>query len=492
MSMSSPFVAIVDDDSAFAAYVRTFLSLRGYDARCYARGDEMLAAIRQGDPPDVVLLDVMMPGLDGLATLRALKAARPQTQAIMLSGREQASIIVEAVRLGAADYIVKPTGPGGLSESALDAAIRSATEPTASSPRSGTRATTAGSGLCGAGAAEQMRAVARTIEQVADSDATVLVRGESGVGKELVARAIHERSPRRERSLVKVNCAALPSELLESELFGHERGSFTGAVNTRIGKFEQAHGGTIMLDEIAELTAALQAKLLQVLQDGEFSRLGSNKRQVVDVRVIAATNRVLETMMRSGAFREDLYYRLKVIEIVVPPLRERRDEIGPLTDLFLARYSRAYNRPAPRPSDAVRRLLQDYDWPGNVRELENMVKRWVILQDEPLIVRELERPGKARDPGSQGPPSSVASAAPASIDADADDQAADAEPSKRTAPPTRSLLDVARDAARLAECTAVERTLRQVHWNRRKAAQLLGVSYKTLLNKIKETGLEQP
>ena len=474
--MSSPFVAIVDDDPAFAAYLRTFLLLRGYETRCYSRGDEMLAAIQQGDPPDVVLLDVMMPGLDGLATLRALKTARPQTQAIMLSGRGQASIIVEAVRLGAADYIVKPADPEGLGEVALDEAIRHATESIASSLCCRTGSATFGSGLCGAGTTEQMRAVVTMIEQVADSDATVLVRGESGVGKELVARAIHERSPRRGRPLVKVNCAALPADLLESELFGHEKGSFTGAAATRIGKFEQADGGTIMLDEIAEMTAALQAKLLHVLQGGEFSRLGSNKRQVVDVRVIAATNRVLETMMRSGTFREDLYYRLKVIEIVVPPLRERRDEIGPLTDLFIARYSHTYNRPAPTPSDAVRQLLQKYDWPGNIRELENMVNRWVILQDEPLIVRELERPGKALD---------TAALAPAAASTPMTTRALQPLPGcPAPAPCTRSLAQVARDAAGPAECAAIEKALQQVHWNRRKAAQLLGVSYKTMLTKM--------
>jgi two-component system, NtrC family, response regulator AtoC len=503
MTMSSPFVAVVDDDPAFTAYLRTFLLLRGYETRCYSRGDEMLAAIQQGDSPDVVLLDVMMPGLDGLATLRALKTARPQTQAIMLSGREQASLIVEAVRLGAADYIVKPADPEGLGEIALDAAIRNATRSTASSPCCGTRPATIASDLCSAGATENMRAVTTMIEQVADTDATVLVRGESGVGKELVARAIHERSPRRRRPLVKVNCAALPAELLESELFGHEKGSFTGAATIRIGKFEQADGGTIMLDEIAEMTAAVQAKLLHVLQDGGFSRLGSNTRQVVDVRVIAATNRVLETMMISGAFREDLYYRLKVIEIVVPPLRERRDEIRPLTDLFIARYSRTYNRPAPKPSEAFRQLFEEYDWPGNIRQLENMVKRWVILRDEPLIVRELERPGKAPDEGARAaaatptPATAHAAEPPAGsarspssigsvsrIDADHAYQAPP-EPSNRTAACTKSLAQVARDA----ECAAIEDALRRVHWNRNKAAQLLGVCYKTFLNKMSRYGI---
>src|SRR5207342_1022568 len=229
------------------------------------------------------------------------------------------------------------------------------------------------------------------IEQVADSDVGVLIRGESGVGKELVARAIHQRSTRRNRPFVKVNCAALPAELLESELFGHERGAFTGAATTRIGKFEQADTGTLMLDEIGEMKPALQAKLLHVLQDAEFTKLGSNKRIQVDVRIVAATNRDLETMMLSGDFREDLYYRLKVIELTVPALRERPDEVATLTDFFVARYSRKYNRPLKPISDELRQLYLQYDWPGNIRELENMVKRVVILQDEHLVVREIQR-----------------------------------------------------------------------------------------------------
>jgi DNA-binding NtrC family response regulator len=495
-----PYVAIVDDDSAFAQYLRTFLSLRGYETRCYSRGDEMLAAVRQGDPPDVVLLDVMMPGLDGLATLRALKAARPDTQAIMLSGREQASIIVEAVRLGAADYVVKPDDPEGLGEIALDVAIKNATERTRlvselTELKQQLSADQANAFLTW-GHSEQMRSVATIIEQVADSDVTVLIRGESGVGKELVARAIHERSPRHSHALVKVNCAALPTELLESELFGHEKGAFTGAAMTRIGKFEQADGGTILLDEIAEMKAPLQAKLLHVLQDGEFTRLGSNKRQRADVRVLAASNRDLETMMLSGEFREDLYYRLKVIEVTVPALRERRDEIGPLTDFFVAKYARKYNRPLPVISDELRQMFQEYDWPGNVRELENLTKRLVILQDESLVIREIQRVAR-RAPAyavtvtsdrfapvaapPELPPAPVEPAQPIPAEAPATPEPA----------PVRNLAEVAKDAAMRAERAAIEETLRQVHWNRRKAAQLLGVSYKTLLNKIKECGISR-
>ena len=391
--MKKPFVAIVDDDSGFAAYLRTFLSLRGYEARCYTRGDELLASMKQAEAPDVVLLDVMMPGLDGLATLRALKASRPEAQVIMLSGRNQASTIVEAVRLGAADYVVKPDDPEGLGEIALDVAIKNAIEKNrlVSELSELRQQLSDDEDRAVWGNSEKMRGIAQVIEQVADSDVTVLIRGESGVGKELVSRAIHQRSTRRNRPFVKVNCAALPAELLESELFGHERGAFTGAATTRIGKFEQADGGTLMLDEIGEMKPALQAKLLHVLQDAEFTKLGSNKRIQVDVRIVAATNRDLEKMMVSGDFREDLYYRLKVIELTVPSLRERPDEIPTLTDFFVARYSRKYNRPARPISDELRQLFASYEWPGNIRELENMIKRVVILQDEQLVVREIQR-----------------------------------------------------------------------------------------------------
>jgi two-component system response regulator AtoC len=504
--MKKPYVAIVDDDSGFAGYLRTFLSLRGYEARCYTRGDELLASMKQ-EAPDAVLLDVMMPGLDGLATLRALKASRPEAQVIMLSGRNQASTIVEAVRLGAADYVVKPDDPEGLGEIALDVAIKNAIEKNrlVSELSELRQQLSDDEDRAVWGNSEKMRAIAQVIEQVADSDVTVLIRGESGVGKELVSRAIHQRSTRRNRPFVKVNCAALPAELLESELFGHERGAFTGAATTRIGKFEQADGGTLMLDEIGEMKPALQAKLLHVLQDAEFTKLGSNKRITVDVRVVAATNRDLEKMMVAGEFREDLYYRLKVIELTVPSLRERRDEIATLTDFFVARYSRKYNRPARPISDYLRQLFAQYDWPGNIRELENMIKRVVILQDEQLVVREIERNMQraAAAPALAAAPVAAVAAAgvvPGSLPAippafTSGPDLAEGEEAGEAAEPAdeggSSLAAVAKAAAMKAERAAIEQTLRQVHWNRRKAAQILGVSYKTLLNKIKECGISR-
>jgi two-component system response regulator AtoC len=496
--LKKPFVAIVDDDSAFANYLRTFLSLRGYDTRSYSRGDELLASMKQGDAPDIVLLDVMMPGMNGLETLRALKAAKPDLQAIMLSGREQAATIVEAVRLGAADYVVKPDDPEGLGEIALDAAIKSAIEKT----RLVTEITELRRQLTDDqdraflfwGDSPDMQSIATVIEQVSDSDVTVLIRGESGVGKELVARAIHQRSSRRERPFVKVNCAALPAELLESELFGHEKGAFTGAAMTRIGKFEQADTGTIFLDEIAEMKAALQAKLLHVLQDAQFTKLGSNKSINVDVRIVAATNRDLEAMMLRGEFREDLYYRLKVIEVTVPPLRERRGEIIHLTEFFIDRYARRYNRPQRQLSPELSQLFQSYEWPGNIRELENMIKRVVILQDESLVVREMSRAPRSAvayaAAGVGGSPA-VAAEEPDDLEAEGADDEAQPEVPVATAPAGSRLADVAKAAAVKAERAIIEETLKQVRWNRRRAAEQLGVSYKTLLNKIKECGISR-
>ena len=502
--MRKPYIAIVDDDASFAAYLRTFLSLRGYEARCYARGDELLASMKQAEAPDVILLDVMMPGLDGLATLRALKTSQPGAQVIMLSGRNQASTIVEAVRLGAADYVVKPDDPEGLGEIALDVAIKNAIEKNrlVSELSELRQQLSDDEDRSVWGNSEKMRNIATVIEQVADSDVTVLIRGESGVGKELVSRAIHQRSTRRNRPFVKVNCAALPAELLESELFGHERGAFTGAATTRIGKFEQADTGTLFMDEIGEMKPALQAKLLHVLQDAEFTKLGSNKRIQVDVRIVAATNRDLEAMLLNGEFREDLYYRLKVIELTVPALRERPDEIPTLTDFFVASYSRKYNRPLKPISDQLRHMFLQYEWPGNIRELENMIKRVVILQDEHLVVREIERnmqrtaaisvaaaPMYAAAGASVGggmPPAALPTSLPSDM------EPVEVEPPDTPPEETGgSLAAVAKAASIKAERAAIEQTLRQVHWNRRKAAQILGVSYKTLLNKIKECGISR-
>src|SRR5688572_7772885 len=502
--MKKPLVAIVDDDSAFGAYLKTFLSLRGYDARTYGRGDEFLASIRNADHPDVVLLDVMMPGMDGVETLKSLRASLPDLPVIMLSGNSETPTVVKAMQAGATDFIEKPDSPEALGEIRLEVVLKNALERKrlTSELTELRRQLSDDEGQAMWGGSEKMQLVQQVIEQVSDSDVGVLIRGESGVGKELVTRAIHQRSTRKNQPFVKVNCAALPPDLLESELFGHEKGAFTGAATTRVGKFEQADGGTMFLDEIGEMKPALQSKLLHVLQDAEFTKLGSNRPVNVDVRVIAATNRDLEQMMLKGDFREDLYYRLKVIEVHVPPLRERRDEIPFLTDFFLAKYSAKWKKPVPRLSENLRDLLATYYWPGNIRELENMIKQVVVLQDERMIIKEIERqtqrvstmagaavgsyaamhaaPVPPSVPSSIAPPPGVPSSLPADP---ADEDEEDVEDAAPVAPEGAvSLSEVARAASLKAERALIEQTLQQVQWNRRKAAALLGVSYKTLLN----------
>jgi len=346
------------------------------------------------------------------------------------------------------------------------------------------------------GSSDKMREVRDLIARVADTDVTVLVRGESGTGKELVARAVHESSPRRHKTFVKVNCAALPSELLESELFGFERGAFTGAIQQKPGKFEFAHEGTMFLDEISEMHPPLQSKLLQVLQDGEFARLGGRRDVHVDVRIVAATNRDLECAVAEGRFREDLFFRLNVVCITLPPLRQRRDEIPILTERFLEHYADHYNRRRLDLAEETLRLFNEYEWPGNVRELENLVKRAVVLGSDDSIRQELGDAigGRRRLTGpipALQPRAAEVVAAPAP--AAAGPVLPSPEPAAANTPValTGSLKDIARHAAREAERDLIYRTLQQTRWNRREAAAILGVSYKALLYKIKEADLDK-
>ena len=306
-----------------------------------------------------------------------------------------------------------------------------------------------------------MRAIGAIIKSISDTDTTVLIRGESGVGKDLIARAVHQASIRSDGPFVKVNCAAIPSDLLESQLFGHEKGAFTGAHRRKLGQFEYANKGTLFLDDIAELPLALQAKLLHVLQDFRFSRVGGHAVIAVDARVIAATNRDLERAMERGAFREDLYYRLNVVDIRVPPLRERRDEIPTLTAYFLAKFNAQYGRNKQLSPETLARL-QEYPWSGNVRELENAVRRLVVLADGELAVEALAAPRR-------------------NVIVDV-----------QRATFSEGLREIARRGAREAERKALAEVLDRVSWNRAEAARILKVSYKTLLNKISECGLKPP
>jgi two-component system, NtrC family, response regulator AtoC len=316
---------------------------------------------------------------------------------------------------------------------------------------------------CPLGDSPSMRAIWSVIEHVADTDATILLRGESGVGKDFVGRAIHARSARRAGPFIKVNCAAIPAELLESELFGHERGAFTGAYRRKLGLFECARGGTIHLDEIAELSLPLQAKLLHVLQDFCFSRVGGNGSISMSARVIAATNRDLDRALARREFREDLYHRLNVVELRVPPLRERREEILPLAAEFLARFNARYGRQRELAAETLV-LLTEYSWPGNVRELENVIRRMVVLADGEHAFALLAAGARHGRPDPPPPASSL----------------------------VESLAQIARRGAREAERAALEGVLEQVHWNRAEASRILQVSYKTLLNKISQCRLTPP
>jgi len=313
---------------------------------------------------------------------------------------------------------------------------------------------------------EKMDRIRKIVDRVASTNVTVLIHGESGVGKEIVARSLHLNSPRRDKPFVKVNCAALPEKLLESELFGYEKGAFTGAYRKKSGKFEMAHGGTIFLDEIGDMNPPLQAKLLQVLQDGGFSRLGGRTDIQVDVRVLVATNKDLEQAVRDGHFRKDLYYRLNVVNIHVPPLRERRQEIPAFVNHFLDKYGKKYNKRVCNPSSKLMKRLARHHWPGNVRELENMIKRLVVLGDEEAIIEELSSKGKGKRPLEK---TSTQPQAPI--------------------PPVLPLKEVSQRAIMEAERKAILKALTQTNWNRKAAAKYLNISYKAILYKIRQYGL---
>ncbi len=322
---------------------------------------------------------------------------------------------------------------------------------------------------------KKMQPIRELVAKVAVTNTTVLLRGESGVGKEVVARALHKGSPRAAKQFPKVNCAALPGKVAESELFGHEKGSFTGAYRQKPGKFEAADGGTLLLDEIGEMPLRLQAKLLHVLQDGEFSRVGGEKIIDTDVRVIAATNRDLESALRTHQFREDLYYRLNVIEIRIPPLRERREEIPLMVDYFLHKFNAQFARTVEVPQETIR-VFMEYHWPGNLRELENNIKRIVVLGSAKTVQQEM-----------------LANLSNGNGNGNSNGHGAGAVAAASLSPEGPiSLKDIARQAARDAERVAIKEVLDRVHWNRAKAARLLQISYKALLYKIVQCGLVTP
>jgi two-component system response regulator AtoC len=327
-----------------------------------------------------------------------------------------------------------------------------------------------------------MNDILRVINQVAVSDVTVLITGESGTGKELVTRTVHARSLRKHNPFIKVLCAALPDGLLESELFGYEKGAFTGAERRKLGKFEFANNGTIFLDEIGDIPLSLQAKLLQVLQDGVFSHIGGKTDVKVNVQVIAATNKILRKAMEEGSFREDLFYRLNVVSITLPPLRERREEIPFLVNFFLEKFNLRYNKHYAKLSGDLMKRLMAYNWPGNIRELENLIKQIVVLEDETSVWEKLT--------SSQGERVQLASASKPPVVEGARPETSAGSSLEGKVARYQSLKEVGKNAARKAEGELIRVVLHQTRWNRKKAARLLEISYKALLYKIKEYGLE--
>jgi two-component system, NtrC family, response regulator AtoC len=503
-----PQVMVVDDDLSMCNFLRTFLSERGYHAITIGSAEEAVKRYN-AERPAAVILDVVMPGeMDGLAALAAFKKIDRDVPVIVLSGQGRTTTVVQAMKLGASDFVNKPFDETDLEvplthalrQHQLNQELAALREQLQSQPKY----------TMLFGHSERMAEVQDLIERVADTDVTVLIRGESGTGKELVARALYASSLRRDKPFVKVNCAALPTELLESELFGFERGAFTGAIQHKPGKFEFANHGTMFLDEIGDMSFPLQGKLLQVLQDGEFARLGGKHDVHVDVRVIAATNRDLEQAVADGQFREDLFFRLNVVRIHMPLLRERREEIPLLCDHFLKKYSVQYNKPYTELSQDTMRLFMEYDWPGNIRELENQIKRAVVLGTEAPIRKDIshgiamasrrtaatvghQAPVAGHRPTGLGQASAVrnphaaimAAAAPAGPMTPTEIAAAAAEAGNY------SLKDISRTAAREAERELIFKMLQQTRWNRKETAEILGISYKALLYKIKENGLDK-
>jgi two-component system, NtrC family, response regulator HydG len=442
-------VLVIDDDSAHAEAASESLSRSGYECTVATSGTDGARRLEKDDF-DVVLTDLVMRDLSGIEIVRKVKASRPETEVIVMTGYPSYETALEAMDEGAYDYLNKP-----IDLNILRAKIRKALEKQ-KLVRSNVELKSQLDKKYGfegiIGGSEPMQNVFDTLRQVSGSMATVLILGESGTGKELVARAIHVNSPRRGSHFVPLNCAALSETILESELFGHEKGAFTGATQTRKGRFEYAHGGTLFLDEIGDLPPDTQVKLLRVIEYGEVTRIGANESFKVDVRLIAATNKDLMTLVREGRFREDLYYRLKVVTIDLPPLRERLEDLPLLVQSFLDEFSRRQNRKSPEITPAAMELLYNYDWPGNVRELRNCVEAMVALDKDGKI--DAEDVPKYVKQGDETPSSS----------------------------------GVGGVNLEEKEKESIRKALALCEGNREKAAKMLGIGERTLYRKIKRYG----
>ena len=449
----------IDDEEQVLRYLRKNLSSIGYDVVITTGWGEAKRLLKSPDVhPALIFIEPLLQANNGNRSLQEICAEVNQIPVIVLSTSRDPRSIVQAIQAGARDYVFKPVQFRQLCET-ISTTLDSKIDPETTQPKSPSRETELV--FC----APEMKRVCNTVRQIASTRVPVLIQGESGVGKDLIARMLHQESDLHDKPFVKVNCAAMPTELVESELFGYRKGAFTGAHIDRAGKFEFANGGTIFLDEIGEFTSPIQAKLLQVLQDGKFTRLGSNRETKVDVRIVAATNRKLEQALKEGTFREDLYYRLNVVNINIPPLRDRREDIPLLCRYFLERFGPQYGRPVTQLPKDLEKLFYSFHWPGNVRELENAIKRYVVLRDPETLGAELE------NKMTRGVSEEINEIAASSLHGNENEM---------------DLKKISRRAAAVAEKSMIMKTLHKTKWNRWKAGKELKVSYKTLLTKIEQ------
>jgi two-component system, NtrC family, response regulator AtoC len=480
-------ILVVEDEADAREFMAMAFKCEGYEVEVAEDGDEAVEIISERIAEfSAVFLDLLMPRKDGLTALREIRVISKDLPVFVTSFATSLVNVVDAIKAGATDFIAKPLSHEILRDHMLQIAVPRL--PASNAPDS---ADGAGQNFWGNG--RRMREIQTTIRRISESEAPVLIEGETGSGKEVLAREIHAHSPRAGRPFLKLNCAALPSELVESELFGYERGAFTGAFQRKAGMFELADRGTILLDEIGDMDYKLQAKLLQVLQDCEFQRLGGKETVHVDVRVMAATHRDLHKAIQNETFREDLYYRLNVINVHIPPLRERREDILPLAHRLMQKH--AGNTTPPPLSPAVQQAMLQYVWPGNVRELENLIRRFLILRDQSEMLRELgtrslratEAGVATRDASAPEAARRKAAALAASAEAYADsDDDAPVEPAAPARVEHRSVLMKVARAKEEAEAAAILDVLERTHWNRKRAAQVLNIDYKALLYKMKK------
>jgi two-component system nitrogen regulation response regulator NtrX len=470
-------VLVVDDEPRILESVSSILEREGWSVLTARDGTAADAQLARNGGAALVLLDVALPGESGLALLERWKTEHPELVVVLMSGHGTIEMAVKATRLGAYDFLEKP-----LSADRLLLTLRNAARARTLATENASLREVAGLGRAIIGRSQAVRALLDTVGRVGPTPATALIQGESGTGKELVARALHDLSPRREEAFVAVNCAAIPEELVESELFGHEKGAFTGAVQARRGRFEEAHRGTLFLDEVGDMSPRTQARLLRALQEGEISRVGANATIKVDVRVLAATNRSLEKAIAEGAFREDLFYRLNVVPLVVPPLRERSEDTGLLAEHFLKLVARQMGR---RPKSLDREALEAlarHEWPGNVRELKNLIERLVILSPgETIHAADVAlHLGGVTAARPVAKPSAAAARPESEADPHEDDAADDAAAFDGPAP-----VGSLRDQLDRAERAAIEAALREAGTVAR-AAERLGLERSHLYKKLRK------